>query len=51
MTALMVCLQQAHGATIKEMEAAAIAWSANLFGTPMFCVKAITDIVDGAQAA
>jgi Phosphorylase superfamily len=36
-----------HGATIKEMEAAAVAWVAQLFGKPMFCVKAVTDIVDG----
>jgi nucleoside phosphorylase len=32
---------------VKEMEAAAIAWSAHLFGTPMFALKSITDIVDG----
>ena len=32
---------------VKEMEAAAIAWVAGLFHTPMFCLKAITDIVDG----
>lgn len=36
-----------HGVAVKEMEAAAIAWSAHLFGTPMFALKAITDIVDG----
>lgn len=29
------------------MEAAAVAWAAGLFNTPMFCVKAVTDIVDG----
>eukprot|EP00775_Hariotina_reticulata_P005037 gene5036-5279_t len=39
-----------HGAAVKEMEAAAIAWVANLFKKPMFCVKAITDIVDGDRA-
>ena len=32
---------------VKEMEAAAVAWIASLFQTPMFCLKAITDIVDG----
>ena len=32
---------------IKEMEAAAIAWVADMFGTPMFCLKSVTDIVDG----
>lgn len=36
-----------HGAVVKEMEAAAIAWVAQLFCKPMFCVKAVTDIVDG----
>lgn len=43
-------LMQVHEASVKEMEAAAIAWSAHLFGTPMFCLKAITDIVDGERA-
>ena len=32
---------------VKEMEAASIAWVAALFQTPMFCLKSITDIVDG----
>ena len=32
---------------VKEMEAAAVAWVASLFQTPMFCLKSITDIVDG----
>lgn len=36
-----------HKAVVKEMEAAAIAWVAQLFHKPMFCVKAVTDIVDG----
>lgn len=36
-----------HQAVVKEMEAAAIAWVAQLFGKPMFCIKAVTDIVDG----
>lgn len=39
-----------HEAAVKEMEAAAIAWVAQLFGKPMFCVKAVTDIVDGDRA-
>jgi 5'-methylthioadenosine nucleosidase len=39
-----------HGAAVKEMEAAAIAWVAQLFRKPMFCVKAVTDIVDGDRA-
>lgn len=33
------------------MEAAAIAWSCSLFSVPCFCVKAITDIVDGDRPA
>lgn len=32
---------------VKEMEAAAVAWVASMFQTPMFCLKSITDIVDG----
>lgn len=32
---------------VKEMEAAAVAWVAALFQTPMFSIKSITDIVDG----
>lgn len=34
-------------ASIKEMEAAAIAWVCRLFGTPMFAIKAIVDLLDG----
>ena len=29
------------------MEAAAVAWAANLSNTPFFAVKVVTDIVDG----
>lgn len=36
-----------YPSTLQEMEAAAVAWAAGLFNTPMFCVKAVTDIVDG----
>jgi 5'-methylthioadenosine nucleosidase len=40
-----------HGAHVKEMEAGAIAWVVTqLFKKPMFCIKAITDIVDGGRA-
>lgn len=35
----------------QEMEAAAVAWSADMFGTPVFCIKAVTDIVDGDRPA
>lgn len=34
-------------ASVKDMEAAAIAWSCELHGTPHFGVKVVTDIVDG----
>lgn len=33
------------------MEAAAVAWTADLFETPMFCLKSVTDIVDGEHAS
>ncbi|KIY95815.1 hypothetical protein MNEG_12148 [Monoraphidium neglectum] len=38
------------GAAVKEMEAASIAWTAQLFKKPVVCIKAITDIVDGDRA-
>ncbi|KAL6769098.1 hypothetical protein ACKKBG_A17475 [Auxenochlorella protothecoides x Auxenochlorella symbiontica] len=44
-------IMREHDTSVKEMEAAAIAWSASLFGVPMFSVKAITDIVDGKRPA
>lgn len=34
-------------ASVKDMEAAGIAWSCKLHGTPHFGVKVVTDIVDG----
>ena len=40
-------LFEAHGVAVKEMEAAAVAWAAHLHATPVFALKAITDIVDG----
>lgn len=40
-----------HEAAVKEMEAAAVAWAASLFDCPMFCIKSITDIVDGDRPA
>eukprot|EP00567_Pseudictyota_dubia_P002191 CAMPEP_0197468304 /NCGR_PEP_ID=MMETSP1175-20131217/66015_1 /TAXON_ID=1003142 /ORGANISM="Triceratium dubium, Strain CCMP147" /LENGTH=325 /DNA_ID=CAMNT_0043004401 /DNA_START=20 /DNA_END=997 /DNA_ORIENTATION=- len=36
-----------NGAAVKDMEYAAIAWSAELNGVPHFGVKVVTDIVDG----
>ena len=41
----------ANGTCVKEMEAAAVAWSASLFDCPFFCIKSITDIVDGDRPA
>ena len=35
------------GAVCKDMEAAAIAWAAELTGTPLLGIKVVTDIVDG----
>ncbi|PWD98747.1 phosphorylase family protein [Marinilabilia rubra] len=37
---------RALGGEVKEMEAAAVAWVARLHGIPLFCVKAVTDLVD-----
>jgi nucleoside phosphorylase len=36
----------ASGATVKDMEAAAVAWVAETLGVPMLAVKSITDLVD-----
>lgn len=38
-----------NGASVKEMEAAAIAWVAQQFKVPFFAIKVITDIVDGGR--
>lgn len=34
-------------ASVKDMEGGGIAWVAHLAGLPYFCVKVVTDIVDG----
>jgi len=36
-----------NDASVKDMEAAAIAWAAEIWSTPHFGVKVVTDIVDG----
>mmetsp|Transcript_24040 Transcript_24040/g.58050 ORF Transcript_24040/g.58050 Transcript_24040/m.58050 type:complete len:251 (+) Transcript_24040:24-776(+) len=36
-----------NDASIKDMEAAAIAWASEMWSTPHFGVKVVTDIVDG----
>lgn len=41
----------ASGANVKDMEGAAIAWVANLFGVPFVGLKSITDLVDGEHPA
>lgn len=41
---------QANEAAVKDMEAAAIAWSCALHKTPFIGVKVVTDIVDGNVA-
>ena len=40
----------ANDAAVKDMEAAAIAWSCALHGTPFMGLKVVTDIVDGEIA-
>jgi 5'-methylthioadenosine nucleosidase len=42
-------LMQEHQASVKEMEAASVAWAASMWGTPLLCLKSITDIVDGEK--
>lgn len=38
---------ESNDASVKDMEAAAIAWSCQLHNTPYFGLKVVTDIVDG----
>lgn len=40
-------LMRANDASVKDMEAAAIAWTCALHNTPHFGIKVVTDIVDG----
>lgn len=40
---------KANGAVCKEMEAAAVGWACNLHSVPFFCIKSVTDIVDGSR--
>ncbi|VFQ45680.1 5'-methylthioadenosine nucleosidase [Desulfoluna butyratoxydans] len=37
---------RANGADVKEMEAAAIAWVADLYHVPLLALKSVTDLVD-----
>ncbi|TFJ87722.1 hypothetical protein NSK_001072 [Nannochloropsis salina CCMP1776] len=43
-------LMAANDASVKDMEAAAVAWAAELYSVPYFALKVVTDIVDGAHA-
>lgn len=36
-----------NDASVKDMEAAAVAWVAEITDTPMFAIKVVTDLVDG----
>ena len=38
---------ESRGVSVKDMEAAAVAWASHLHACPMFALKSITDIVDG----
>ena len=40
-------IMRANNASVKDMEAAAVAWACHLHETPHFGVKVVTDIVDG----
>ena len=53
MTYTSECMEamQGSGAAVKEMEAAAIASVCRDLNTPMFAIKAVTDIVDGPHPA
>jgi len=42
---------KSNDASCKDMEAAAIAWSAGLCGVPVIGLKVITDIVDNERPA
>lgn len=43
-------IMAAHDAEVKEMEAAAVAWVARLYGVPLLALKAITDLVDRPES-
>ena len=49
-TPLDLQLMAGEGASVKEMEAAAVAWTCQQLGVPFVALKSITDLVDGAHA-
>eukprot|EP00607_Mallomonas_marina_P010044 CAMPEP_0182419650 /NCGR_PEP_ID=MMETSP1167-20130531/4058_1 /TAXON_ID=2988 /ORGANISM="Mallomonas Sp, Strain CCMP3275" /LENGTH=231 /DNA_ID=CAMNT_0024594681 /DNA_START=197 /DNA_END=892 /DNA_ORIENTATION=- len=42
-------MMQENDASVKDMEAAAVAWVAEITDTPFFAIKVVTDIVDGSR--
>ncbi|CAN0073144.1 unnamed protein product [Pylaiella littoralis] len=40
-------MMEENDARVKDMEAAAVAWACEQHGTPLFCIKVVTDLVDG----
>ncbi|MDO5571167.1 MAG: hypothetical protein Q4F97_06840 [Bacteroidales bacterium] len=42
-----LALIKKNNGELKDMEAAAIAWVASLYNTPLICVKSVTDLCDG----
>ena len=49
-TPLDLQLMAGEGASVKEMEAAAVAWTCQQLGVPFVALKSITDLVDGGHA-
>jgi 5'-methylthioadenosine nucleosidase len=43
-------LMRGEGTSVKEMEAAAIAWVCQQVGVPFVAIKSITDVVDGSES-
>lgn len=50
MAAEDLALIQKNKGELKDMEAAAIAWVASLYKTPLLCIKSVTDLCDGGRA-
>jgi 5'-methylthioadenosine nucleosidase len=49
-TAMDLQLMRQEGAAVKEMEAAAVAWTCEQLRVPFCALKSITDVVDGPHA-
>ena len=50
MAAEDLAMIQKNKGELKDMEAAAVAWVASLYKTPLLCVKSVTDLCDGGRA-